>query len=35
LRIDKYRSNLSDDNLIILQKYAGEESGKDLQAVIL
>jgi hypothetical protein len=35
LIIDKYRSNLSDDNLIILKKYAGEESGKDVQSVIL
>ena len=28
-------SNLADDNLVILEKYAGEESGKDIKSIIL
>lgn len=35
LKLDKYVSNLADDNLIILQKYAGEESEKDTKSIIL
>lgn len=35
LRMDKYVSNLADDNLVVLQKYAGEESGKDTKSIIL